>query len=66
MASKSGELDGIRADVGLVRHAEKGTLALAVFTDGGRDLRETVDVEGALAVAECSAAICARILGIDA
>jgi beta-lactamase class A len=66
VASKSGELDGIRADVGLVRHADKGTLALAVFTDGGRDLRETVDVEGALAVAECSAAICARILGIDA
>ena len=66
VGSKSGELDGIRADVGLVRHADKGTLALAVFTDGGRDVRETVDVEGALAVAECSAAICARMLGIDA
>ncbi len=66
VASKSGELDGIRADVGLVRHADKGTLALAVFTTGSGDTRETVDVEGALAVAECSAAICARILGIDA
>ena len=66
VGSKSGELDGIRADVAVVRHAEKGTLALAVFTDGAGDLRETVDVEGALAVAECSAAICARILGIDA
>ena len=66
VGSKSGELDGIRADVAIVRHAEKGTLVLAVFTDGAGDLRETVDVEGALAVAECSAAICARILGIDA
>ena len=61
---KNGELDGIRADVAIVRHAEQGTLVLAVFTDG-RDLRETVDVEGALAVAECSAAICARLLGLD-
>ena len=65
VGSKSGELDGIRADVGLVTHAEKGTLALAVFTDCSSDRRETVDVEGALAVAECSAAICARILGLD-
>jgi len=66
VGSKSGELDGIRADAGLVRHAVKGTLALAVFTDGSRDTRETVDVEGTLAVAECSAAICARLLGIEA
>ena len=65
VGSKSGELDGIRADVGIVRHAEQGTLVLAVFTDGSSDLRETVDVEGALAVAECSAAICARLLGMD-
>ena len=59
VGSKSGELDGIRADVAIVRARGKGTLVLAVFTDGARDLRETVDVEGALAVAECSAAICA-------
>ncbi len=65
VGSKNGELDGIRADVGIVRHAEQGTLVLAVFTDGSSDLRETVDVEGALAVAECSAAVCARLLGLD-
>jgi len=65
IANKTGELDGIRADVGLVRHRERGTLAVAVFTDGGKDLRETVDVEGSLAVAECSAAIAARLLGLE-
>jgi beta-lactamase class A len=64
VASKSGELDGIRADVGLV-DARGRTLALAVFTDGGRDLRETVDCEGTLAVAECSAALCAALLDLD-
>ena len=37
----------------------------SVFTDGSEDLRETVDVEGSLAVAECSAAIAARLLGLD-
>jgi beta-lactamase class A len=65
VANKTGELDGIRADVGVVRHRERGTLAVAVFTDGGEDLRETVDVEGSLAVAECSAAIAARLLGLE-
>ena len=65
VANKTGELDGIRADVGLVRHRERGTVAVAVFTDGGEDLRETVDVEGSLAVAECSGAIVARLLGLD-
>jgi beta-lactamase class A len=64
VGAKSGELDGIRADVAIVR-SERGTLALSVFTDRGRDLRETVDVEGALAVAECAAAICARLLDIE-
>ncbi len=64
VANKTGELDGIRADVALVRTGGK-TLALAVFTDGGSDLRETVDCEGTLAVAECSAAICAHLLGLD-
>ena len=48
----------------LVR-SERGSIVLAIFTDAGRDLRETVDVEGALAVAECSAAVCARLLGLD-
>ena len=64
VGSKSGELDGIRADVAMVR-AAAGTAVLAVFTDGARDLRETVDAEGTLAVAECGAAICARLLGLD-
>jgi beta-lactamase class A len=64
VGSKSGELDGIRADVGIAR-SEAGTVALAIFTDGGRDLRETVDAEGTLTVAESSAAICARLLGLD-
>jgi beta-lactamase class A len=65
IANKTGELDGIRADVGLVRHRERGTLVVAVFTDGGKDLRETVDAEGSLAVAEGSAAIAARLLGLE-
>lgn len=65
VGSKSGELDGIRADVAIVRTEAGGTAVLAVFTDGGCDMRETVDVEGALAVAECAAAICARLLGLD-
>jgi beta-lactamase class A len=64
VGNKSGELDGVRADVAIVR-AERGTALVAVFTDGSRDLRETVDVEGALAVAECSAAICAELLGLE-
>jgi len=64
VGSKSGELDGIRADLAIVR-AEGGTAVVAVFTDGGRDLRETVDVEGTLVVAECGAAICAKLLGLD-
>jgi hypothetical protein len=45
-------------------HSERGTVAVAIFTDGAADLRETVDVEGALAVAECGAAIAARLLGL--
>ena len=65
VGNKTGELNGIRADAGVVRHAERGTIVLAVFTDGGKDVRESVDVEGALAVAECSAAICARLLALD-
>ncbi|MFN8188377.1 MAG: serine hydrolase [Gaiellales bacterium] len=64
VANKTGELDGIRADVALVR-AGGQTVALAIFTDGGSDLRETVDCEGTLAVAECAAAICAQLLGLD-
>jgi beta-lactamase class A len=65
VGAKSGELDGIRADVAIVRAEQRGTLVLAVFTDGARDVRETVDVEGTLAVAECAAAICAHLLGLD-
>jgi beta-lactamase class A len=64
VANKTGELDGIRADVALVRAGGR-TIALAIFTDGAHDLRETVDAEGDLAVAECSAAICAELLGLD-
>ncbi len=64
-ANKVGELDGLRADVALVRRRGRGTIAVAVFTDGGRDLRETVDCEGTLAVAECGAAIAAELLGLD-
>jgi beta-lactamase class A len=66
IANKTGELDGIRTDAALLMHAERGTVALAVFTDGGQDLRETVDVEGSLAVAECAAAIAAQLLGLPA
>jgi beta-lactamase class A len=65
VANKTGELDGIRADAGLLIHVERGMVALAIFTDGGGDLRETVDVEGALAVAECGAAIAARLLDLE-
>jgi beta-lactamase class A len=65
VANKTGELDGIRADAGLLRHSGAGTVALAVFTDGGADMRESIDVEGSLAVAECGAAVGAHLLGID-
>ena len=65
VGAKGGELDGVRADVAIVRHEDRGTLVVAAFTDGARDLRETVDVEGALAVAECVAAICAHFLDLD-
>ena len=64
VGNKTGELDGIRADAAIVR-ANEQTLVLAVFTDGGSDLRETVDAEGTLAVAECGAALCARLLDLD-
>lgn len=64
VANKTGELDGIRADAGLLVHEQRGTVALAVFTDGALDLRESVDVEGSLAVAEAAAAIAARLLGL--
>jgi beta-lactamase class A len=64
VANKTGELDGIRADCAVVRHDQRGSVVLAVFTDQSQDLRETVDVEGALCVAECSAAICAAFLGL--
>jgi beta-lactamase class A len=66
VGNKTGELDGIRADAGLIRHRDRGTVAVAIFTDSGNDYRETVDVEGALAVGECSAAIAARLLGLEA
>jgi beta-lactamase class A len=64
IANKTGELDGVRADAGLLVHAERGTVAVAIFSDGAHDLRESADVEGALAVAECGAAIAARLLGL--
>lgn len=64
VGSKSGELDGIRADAGLVETGGR-TVALAVFTDRGRDIRETADCEGTLVVAECSAALCASLLELD-
>jgi len=65
VGNKTGELDGIRADAAIVRRDGHGTAVLAVFTDSGTDRRETVDCEGTLAVAECGAAICARLLGLD-
>lgn len=65
VANKTGELDGIRADAGLLSHAERGAVAVAIFTEGSRDLRESLDVEGSLAVAECAAAIAARLLDLD-
>jgi beta-lactamase class A len=65
VANKTGELDGIRADAGLLKHVERGVVAMAIFTDGAADLRESLDVEGSLAVAECAAAITARLLGLD-
>ena len=65
VANKTGELDRIRADAGLLMHQERGTVALAIFTDGALDRRDSVDVEGALAVAECAAAIAARLLGLE-
>ena len=64
VANKTGELDGIRADAALLVHESRGTVALAVFTEGAHDLRESVDVEGSLAVAECAAAIAARLFGL--
>ncbi len=66
VANKTGELDGVRADVGLVRRHGQGTIALAICTEGSADLRETVDVAGSLAVAECSAALAAELLGLPA
>jgi beta-lactamase class A len=65
VGNKTGELDGIRADAALLRHRDRGAVAVAIFTDGGQDFRESLDVEGSLAVAECSAAIAARLLGLD-
>jgi beta-lactamase class A len=65
VANKTGELDGIRADAALLMHEQRGVVALAVFTDQGLDTRETVDVEGALAVAECGAAIAAHLLELE-
>lgn len=64
VANKTGELDGLRADVGLVRRHGHGTIAVAICTEGSADLRETVDVAGSLAVAECSAAIAAELLDL--
>jgi len=66
VANKVGELDGLRCDVALVRAAGRGAIAAGVFTEGGRDRRETVDCEGTLAVAECGAAIASELLGLDA
>jgi beta-lactamase class A len=65
IANKTGELDGVRADAALLIHQQRGTVAVAIFTDGALDLRESVDVEGALAVAECGAAIAAALLGLE-
>jgi beta-lactamase class A len=65
VANKTGELDGTRADVALLMHEQLGTVALAVFTDGALDVRESVDVEGSLAVAECGAAVAARLLDLE-
>ena len=65
VANKTGELDGIRADAALVVDRRKGAVAIAVFTDGALDVRESVDVEGTLAVAECGAAIAAHLLGFE-
>jgi beta-lactamase class A len=66
IANKTGELDGIRNDCAVITRQGHGTVAVAIFTDGGTDLRETVDCAGTLAVAECAAAIAAQLLEIDA
>ena len=66
VANKTGELDGIRNDCAVITREGHGSVAIAIFTDGCRDLRESVDNAGTLAVAECAAAIAAALLGIDA
>lgn len=65
VANKTGELDGLRADVGVVTGATGGTAVIAIFCDRGTDLRETVDNASTLTVAECGAAICAELLRLD-
>ena len=60
------KMDAIERDVvGFLGKARRVTGAVAVFTDEGSDRRETVDVDGTLAVAEVSAALAAGLLGLD-
>jgi beta-lactamase class A len=67
VANKTGELDGIRNDVAVVRLRGRGTVCLSVYTNEGADLRETVDNEGNLAVVAAAAALlCRDLLGLDA
>lgn len=62
VASKSGALDALRSDVGLVK-TPKGTVAMAITVDGLKRVDYTEDNEGLLAIARL-ARILAEGLGV--
>ena len=53
VASKSGSLDALRSDVGIV-YAQRGKIAIAITVDGMKEIDYSVDNIGTLLIAELS------------
>ena len=53
VASKSGSLDALRSDVGIV-YAQRGRIAIAITVDGMKEIDYSVDNIGTLLIAELS------------
>ncbi|MBN9661619.1 MAG: serine hydrolase [Acidobacteria bacterium] len=63
VASKSGALDALRSDVGIV-YTPKGRVALAITVDGLKQIDESEDNPGLLLIARAAQTLCRGLTGM--
>lgn len=63
VASKSGALDALRSDVGIV-YTPKGRVALAITVDGLKQIDESEDNSGLLLIARAAQTLCRGLTGM--